>query len=463
MQPKYSSYGRILAIVTINTTTAAAAVVPRSPPVPISLFASSAFTCIPPHRSTRYSCAPYSYHSTTTSGRRNIMTVLKASRKRSVSTISLSDLDGGSNKNTSNGEHKFVPHPEFRGLFAGSGSDCLSDGRIAKEILNLLPSSRRDGGGAPAPNVLYLGTATYDLPAPRARQTDELKKLGCTITSLDVSDTSPSQSDLKGSIGAADIIIASGGNTLFAVDRWNRLNMIPLLRAAAERGAVLTGGSAGAIWVFQSGHSDSADPETFRKHMLDRAAMGEKKRKGGPRGRNDDDDEDDEGHADESSAAPKSKEDAKDWNYIKVPGLSFLPGLLCPHHDMVQSNGVLRSDDFDGTLLRHNGERGIGIDHWCSLVVEGEKYRVVYHEDRPGSVVVDDVTGETCFCPDRTGHPGVWIKEVVDGVVEQWVCPPEGKVSDLLRFPSGDLVEDSLELVKCRRANPDVAPDAPCD
>eukprot|EP00562_Extubocellulus_spinifer_P003455 CAMPEP_0178488990 /NCGR_PEP_ID=MMETSP0696-20121128/10145_1 /TAXON_ID=265572 /ORGANISM="Extubocellulus spinifer, Strain CCMP396" /LENGTH=395 /DNA_ID=CAMNT_0020116777 /DNA_START=409 /DNA_END=1596 /DNA_ORIENTATION=- len=395
------------------------------------------------------------------------MTVLKASRKRPVSTISLSDLDfsnNNSNKNN-NPEHReeFVPHPNFRGLFAGSGSDCLSDGRIAKEILNLVPSSRRDGEGASAPNVLYLGTATYDLSAPRARQTDELKKLGCTITSLDVSDKSPSPSDLKGSIDAADIIIASGGNTLFAVDRWNRLNMIPLLRAASERGAVLTGGSAGAIWVFQSGHSDSADPETFRQHMLDSAEMDEKKRKGGPRGRNDEDDQDDEGHADESSAAPKSEEAAKDWKYIKVPGLSFLPGLLCPHHDMVQSNGVLRSDDFDGMLLRHRGERGIGIDHWCSLIVEGGRYRVVYHDDRPGSVVVDDATGETCFCPERTGHPGVWIKEVVDGVVEQWVCPPEGKVSDLLRFPSSELVEDSLELAECRCANPDVATDAPCD
>ena len=32
----------------------------------------------------------------------------------------------------------------------------------------------------------------------------------------------------------------------------------------------------------------------------------------------------------------------KDWKYIRVSGLGLLPGLLCPHHDRTQSNGVLR-------------------------------------------------------------------------------------------------------------------------
>ena len=48
-------------------------------------------------------------------------------------------------------------------------------------------------------------------------------------------------------IAAADIIVVSGGNTLFAVTRWRRLGVDVLLREAMERGAVLCGGSAGAI------------------------------------------------------------------------------------------------------------------------------------------------------------------------------------------------------------------------
>ena len=59
----------------------------------------------------------------------------------------------------------------------------------------------------------------------------------------------------------ADIILVSGGNTLFAIDRWVKIGLAPLLKAAAARGAVLTGGSAGAICWFDSGHSDSMDPD----------------------------------------------------------------------------------------------------------------------------------------------------------------------------------------------------------
>ena len=377
------------------------------------------------------------------------MTVLNANcqRHQSTSSLSLADLD---EKHWSD-LPKFVPHPNFRGIFAGSGSDCLSDPKFAEEILKLVPSSNNN---KPA-NVLYLGTATYDLPAPKARQTDQLKALGCTITSLDVSAVSPTKAELETAIESADIILASGGNTLHAIDRWNRLDMVSMLRRASERGGVLAGGSAGAIWVFQSGHSDSADPDTFREPMLEMAKSGKKKRAGGPKGRNDNDE--DEEHKDESSTYDANNK--KEWSYIRVPGLNFLPALCCPHYDMVQSNGVLRSDDFDDMLLRNSGERGIGIDHWAALCIEGERYRVISHTDRPGSVVIDEVAEEERFCPDRTGVPGVWIMEAVDGSVERWVCPSNGKVSDILRLPT-DIVEDAKAVAKCRRDNPDIAPPA---
>eukprot|EP01052_Picozoa_sp_SAG31_P018987 SAG31_NODE_1367_length_8615_cov_12.875763_4_plen_73_part_00 len=38
--------------------------------------------------------------------------------------------------------------------------------------------------------------------------------------------------------------------------------------------------------------------------------------------------------------------DVAGWEYIRIPCLGLLPGLCCPHHDRVQSNGVLRADDF---------------------------------------------------------------------------------------------------------------------
>ena len=45
----------------------------------------------------------------------------------------------------------------------------------------------------------------------------------------------------EAAIGEADIIVVSGGNTLFAVTRWRRLGVDLLLKQAMERGAVLCG------------------------------------------------------------------------------------------------------------------------------------------------------------------------------------------------------------------------------
>ena len=49
-------------------------------------------------------------------------------------------------------------------------------------------------------------------------------------------------------------------------------------------------------------------------------------------------------------------EDEKNWSYIRAPALGILPGLLCPHIDCVQSNGILRFHDFDKMMLRHSNE-----------------------------------------------------------------------------------------------------------
>ena len=73
---------------------------------------------------------------------------------------------------------------------------------------------------------------------------------------------------MKERVGKADVILVSGGNSLFACDRWNKIGLSPMLRAAMERGAVLTGGSAGAICWFDAGHSDSWDPDTFKYAMF---------------------------------------------------------------------------------------------------------------------------------------------------------------------------------------------------
>lgn len=312
----------------------------------------------------------------------------------------------------------FDAPPKMKGLFVGSGSDGLNEPWMTRAILDLIEDKDK------TPNVLYLGTATYDLPGPRQRQTHCFVEAGCEVTSLDVTFSVPDDMALK--VEAADVIVVSGGNTLYAVDRWKHIGLHDLLRRAMHRGAVLTGGSAGGICWFDGGHSDCMDPSTFKEAMLAAA--------------------DKEG--DESSDAPLCAKDKQSWEYVRVDALAFLPGLVCPHHDKKQSNGVLRANSFDAMLLAHPNEFGIGIDHWAALELHNGHFRVLSVEGKEGSVLPDGT-----FSPDRAGVPGIWLKKVQDdGRVHAMLCPQSGKISDLLRIPSR--IDHDPRVDECRRLNP---------
>lgn len=68
------------------------------------------------------------------------------------------------------------------------------------------------------------------------------------------------------------------------------------------------------MW-FDGGHSDSMDPDTFSEPILSKF------------GKNDNSVSKDVDVADESSTVGTI---LKDWNYIRVDGLAYLPGLVCP-------------------------------------------------------------------------------------------------------------------------------------
>ena len=255
----------------------------------------------------------------------------------------------------------FAPPPTLRGLFLGA---CLpfTDPAVVSEVLSLVHAPQRPKGDdaanatSPCIHVLYLGTATYDLPLFRSMQTDAFARLEkddgteCEVHCLDVATASLSSNDASAQemekliCQWADVILVSGGNTLYAIDRWHSLGMDGMLRRAAlECGVVICGGSAGAICWFDGGHSDSADPETFCEAMTRQFAGREKYVPEGSAGANatngDETDDAKPAAADsgkiEISAAPAKGERPKEWSYLRVPALGILPGLVCPHHDKV--------------------------------------------------------------------------------------------------------------------------------
>ncbi|RNF20352.1 cyclin 1 [Trypanosoma conorhini] len=312
----------------------------------------------------------------------------------------------------------------LKGFFGGSGADMFGELEAVDRVLMLTGNFDAGTKALTAPvRLAYIGTAVYDLPEYKETQTKGFLSRGCTVGEVCVADLSAPNKVAKEELeflGQAHIVLVSGGNTLFAVRRWEETGLDVCLRAAAMRGAVLAGGSAGAICWFTSGHSDSADPATYAAAML-RGACGD---------------------ANKTAAAaveaqrqrPQQEvEDGAAWSYIRVHGLGLLPGLLCPHHDKRESNGVLRVEDMDKMMLRHPTERGVGVDHWAAVVLPGD-----------GTYEVFTVPGKA-RATNSALAPAVYVKDVVAGELRSLEMPERGQLSQLLRQPSGPVVQDPFE------------------
>jgi len=312
-----------------------------------------------------------------------------------------------------------------RGCFVGSGSEGLQQPEVCAQIISLT-------GKAPVDiTICYLGTATYDIVQPKINQTGKLVAAGCKLTEIICGvDTAE---EMRQKVDAADVLIISGGNTLYAIDYWNKVGLSAMLKVAADKGTVLSGGSAGAICWFDAGHSDSADSDSYKVAMIREAEAAAASTAGAVK--------------DESTALEEGQA-AKPWEYIRVACLGFLPGLVCPHADKVQSNGVLRVTDFDKMLLRHRGERGLCIDHFAALVVDGEQYSVLSLPGRPGSVLE---SGQ--FSASREGVPGIWVKDVTaEGSIATRLVEPKGYLSELLKEATSKVEDPRCD--PCRLENP---------
>jgi len=193
---------------------------------------------------------------------------------------------------------------------------------IDREIIRL--SNRKD------PTVLFIPTASSDSERYCRNFVEHFGKfLKCKTDVLRLLDEPPPAQQIKRKIFSADIIYVGGGNTLSMMRVWRRLGVDNLLRAAYERGIVLSGISAGAICWFDSGHSDSM-----------------------------------------------SFYNPQDWKYINVKGLGLIHGVHCPHYNST-TGGVPRRRDFQ-EMIRRIGGFGIALENNCAVeFIDCQFYRVI--------------------------------------------------------------------------------------
>jgi len=214
---------------------------------------------------------------------------------------------------------------------AGAGSDVLKGEHtdpILKEALDL--------SGAEKPKVLVVATAepTEAWYNEFIQGTNErFKKLGANVTNLHEFGKAPSQDEIDEKIGTADTIWVAGGDTLHMMEFWKEHGIDVALGRAAQRGAVMSGGSAGMLAWMEQGHSDSL-----------------------------------------SYRVPEGEP----WDYIFVKGLGYINVTAIPHFDSMK-DGELRSEDFKKKFKANDAlpNVGLGIDNMAALSIVDGQYRVI--------------------------------------------------------------------------------------
>jgi dipeptidase E len=168
------------------------------------------------------------------------------------------------------------------------------------------------------PKICFMGAATGDNPAVIASYTDT-KTFAENLLSMDA-------------------IIVGGGNTLNMMAIWKAQGIDTVLRAAYNKGIILSGGSAGSLCWFQGGTTDSRPKDLSIVH-----------------------------------------------------GLGLIPTSHCPHYH----SEPLRKPLYFDNILKGNLSAGYAIDDKAGIVFENEKYvKSVAVDDKNNTYYVSVVNGQ---------------------------------------------------------------------
>ncbi len=219
-----------------------------------------------------------------------------------------------------------APQQQFKmKIVAIGGGRLIETKSIDKEVIRLT--------GKEHPRLLFIPTASSDDESyVDVIQRHFGKRLGCKVNTLYLFNRRPSVSTIKKQIHSADIIYVGGGNTLKMMKRWRRYGVDKMLLAAAKRGAVLTGVSAGSICWFRNGNSDS-------RRFTD----------------------------------PKA-------DLIKVRGLGLIPALHCPHYDVEKDRKPQLKK-----MMRNTPGVAIALDNYAALEVIDDKCRIITSKKSAGA------------------------------------------------------------------------------
>ena len=137
-------------------------------------------------------------------------------------------------------------------LFGGGGVTHGEDPMLEDFLITLLPAS---------PLVGYIGFANDDDPVRLERMIKRFHKLGAAVLPL---PQTASAKDAERWAAQLNAIYVSGGHTANMICHWRKSGIDAVLFAAAKRGVLLSGVSAGAVawfdYAFWDGNGEGFRP-----------------------------------------------------------------------------------------------------------------------------------------------------------------------------------------------------------
>jgi len=146
------------------------------------------------------------------------------------------------------------------GSFTNRRRDWPSTVEIERLTLSLAQTRKPHPGKT---RVLYVPTASQDDPRRIWQMQSYFRNLDCVVRTMTLTDPMYREKSLANDVAWADIVYVSGGNTRYLMKMWRRNGVDMLLKQAYERGAVLSGYSAGSICWFRGGWSDAEQDEGY--------------------------------------------------------------------------------------------------------------------------------------------------------------------------------------------------------
>ena len=186
------------------------------------------------------------------------------------------------------------------------------------------------------PKVLFIPTASGEaegyIETVNRVYGDEL---GCFVNTLKIlTETPPSDNEIKDMILSSDIIYVGGGNTAKMMAAWKERNITHSLWQAYNNGVILSGLSAGSICWFEYGYSNSHLEETGESFL--------------------------------------------------VKGLGMIPALHCPHYN--------EHPEFDEFMKTQNMP-AFAIEDNCALIFQNGSYKVVKSNDSANAFLLTNNNG----------------------------------------------------------------------